>query len=76
MKIDDLVEMLLESEINIDGKIYQVTSVQRKREPDGYADIKVNLCEMRKPEKITITGSSVNIDESHINEALKLNNLG
>ena len=76
MEIDDLVEMLLESEINIDGKIYQVTSVQQKREPDGDADIKVNLIEVRKPEKITITRGGVNIDESHINESLKLNNLG
>lgn len=76
MEIDDLVEMLLESEINIDGKVYQTTSVDVKREPTGDAGIKVNLIEVRKPEKITITGSGVNIDESHINEALKLNNLG
>lgn len=76
MKTEDLIKMLLESEINIDGKVYQTTSVDVKREPTGDADIKINLIEVHKLEKITITGSGVNIDESHINEALKLNNLG
>ena len=76
MKIEDLAKMLLESKVTIDGKTYKATSVQTERELIGGADIKVNLIEVRKPEKITITGSGVNIDESHINEALKLNNLG
>ena len=76
MKTEDLIKMLLESEINIDGKVYQTTSVDVKREPTGDAGIKVNLIEVRKPEKITITGSSAKISESHVNEALKLNNLG
>lgn len=76
MKTEDLIKMLLESEINIDGKVYQTTSVDVKREPTGDADIKINLIEVHKPEKITITGSGVNIDEPHINKAIKLNNLG
>ena len=46
MKIDDLVEMLLESEINIDGKTYQVTSVHMKRETTGDAGIEIKLCKV------------------------------
>lgn len=76
MEIDDLVKMLLESEINIDGKIYQTTSVDVKREPTGDADIKIKLCKVFKAQKNTTSCSGAKIDESHINEALKLNNLG
>lgn len=76
MEIYDLVEMLLESEINIDGKVYQTTSVDVKREPTGDADIKIKLCRVFKAQENTTPCSSVKIGESHINEALKLNNLG
>ena len=51
MEIDDLVEMLLESEINIDGKVYQTTSVDVKREPTGDADIKIKLCKVFNVQK-------------------------
>ena len=76
MEIDDLVEMLLESEINIDGKTYQATSVDVKREPTGDADIKIKLCKVFKVQKNTTPCSGAKISEPHINEALKLNNLG
>ena len=76
MEIDDLVKMLLESEINIDGKVYQTTSVDVKREPTGDADIEIKLCKVFKVQKNTTTGANAKIGESHINEALKLNNLG
>lgn len=76
MEIDDLVKMLLESEINIDGKVHQTTSVDVKREPTGDADIEIKLCKVFKVQKNTTTGANAKIGESHINEALKLNNLG
>ena len=44
MEIGDLVKVILESKINIDGKVYQATIVDVKREPTGDADIKIKLC--------------------------------
>ena len=76
MEIDDLVNMLLEAEINIDGKVYQATLVNVKREPAEDADIRIKLCRVFRVQKNTTTCSGAKIDESHINEALKLNNLG